>query len=91
MPGGGVAGAIHRAAAPSLAEECRPLAPIRPGECAISGGYGLPHPWVTHCLEPVFAVLEPALGAVIEAAPHLQRVKRLRFVLFGSRAADPPR
>jgi hypothetical protein len=33
-------------------------------------------------------VLEPALGAVIEAAPHLQRVKRLRFVLFGSRAAD---
>ncbi|MEF8889605.1 MAG: macro domain-containing protein, partial [Desulfohalobiaceae bacterium] len=39
MPGGGVAGAIHRAAGPGLAEECRPLAPISPGEAVITGAH----------------------------------------------------
>lgn len=42
--GGGVAGAIHRAAGPGLAEECAPLAPIGPGECVITGGHRLPQP-----------------------------------------------
>ena len=60
MPGGGVAGAIHRAAGPGLAEECRPLAPIRPGECVITSGHGLPNPWVLHCLGPVYGVDEPS-------------------------------
>lgn len=54
MPGGGVAGAIHRAAGPGLAEECRPLAPIRPGQAVITGGHGLPNPYVIHCLGPVY-------------------------------------
>lgn len=60
MPGGGVAGAIHRAAGPGLAEECRPLAPIRPGECVITSGHRLPNPWVLHCLGPVHGRDEPA-------------------------------
>ncbi|WP_129664561.1 macro domain-containing protein [Phytoactinopolyspora endophytica] len=60
MPGGGVAGAIHRAAGPSLAEECRPFAPIQPGQCVITGGHGLPNPHVLHCLGPVYGVDEPA-------------------------------
>lgn len=60
--GGGVAGAIHRAAGPGLADECRPLAPIRPGECVITGGHGLPNPWVLHCLGPVYGIDEPAEG-----------------------------
>lgn len=60
MPGGGVAGAIHRAAGPGLAAECRPLAPIRPGQAVITAGHGLPNRWVIHCLGPVYGRDEPA-------------------------------
>lgn len=60
MPGGGVAGAIHRAAGPQLAEACRPLAPIRPGQAVITPGFGLPNRWIIHCLGPVYGRDEPA-------------------------------
>lgn len=53
-PGGGVAGAIHRAAGPGLAEECRPLAPIAPAQAVITGGHSLPNRYVIHCLGPVY-------------------------------------
>jgi O-acetyl-ADP-ribose deacetylase (regulator of RNase III) len=52
--GGGVAGAIHRAAGPGLEEEARPLAPISPGEAVITGGHGLPNRYVIHALGPVY-------------------------------------
>ncbi|MFN2381809.1 MAG: macro domain-containing protein, partial [Guyparkeria sp.] len=58
-PGGGVAGAIHRAAGPGLARECAPLAPIRPGEAVITGGHDLPNPHVIHCLGPIYGIDEP--------------------------------
>jgi O-acetyl-ADP-ribose deacetylase (regulator of RNase III) len=58
--GGGVAGAIHRAAGPGLEEECRPLAPISPGEAVITGGHALPNRYVIHCLGPVYGRDEPA-------------------------------
>lgn len=54
MPGSGVAGAIHSAAGPGLAEECRELAPIGPGEAVISGAHDLPNRRVIHCLGPVY-------------------------------------
>ncbi|WP_372590902.1 macro domain-containing protein [Guyparkeria sp.] len=59
-PGGGVAGAIHRAAGPELARECAPLAPIRPGDAVITRGHDLPNAHVIHCLGPVYGVDEPA-------------------------------
>lgn len=59
-PGGGVAGAIHRAAGPGLAEECAALAPIRPGQSVMTGGHGLPNPHVIHCLGPVYGSDEPS-------------------------------
>src|SRR5690606_5032157 len=59
QPGGGVAGAIHRAAGPGLAEECRPLAPIRPGEAVLTSGHRLPNRDVIHCLGPVYGVDRP--------------------------------
>jgi len=57
--GGGVAGAIHRAAGPGLEEEGRALAPIRPGEAVITGGHLLPNRYVIHCLGPVYGVDKP--------------------------------
>jgi O-acetyl-ADP-ribose deacetylase len=58
-PGGGVAGAIHRAAGPGLAEEARPLGPIEPGEAVITGGHGLPNRYVIHALGPVYGQDRP--------------------------------
>jgi O-acetyl-ADP-ribose deacetylase (regulator of RNase III) len=52
--GGGVAGAIHRAAGPGLEREARSLAPIRPGQAVITGGHDLPNRYVIHALGPVY-------------------------------------
>jgi O-acetyl-ADP-ribose deacetylase (regulator of RNase III) len=57
--GGGVAGAIHRAAGPQLEREARPLAPIRPGEVVITGGHDLPNRYVIHTLGPVYGQDRP--------------------------------
>lgn len=57
--GGGVAGAIHRAAGPGLEQESRKLAPIRPGEAVITGGHNLPNKYVIHCLGPVYGQDKP--------------------------------
>jgi len=60
QPGGGVAGAIHAAAGPALADACRPLAPIRCGEAVITAGFDLPNRHVIHCLGPVYGRDEPS-------------------------------
>lgn len=52
--GGGVAGALHRAAGPELERACRPLAPIAPGQAVITEAFGLPNRHVIHCLGPVY-------------------------------------
>jgi O-acetyl-ADP-ribose deacetylase (regulator of RNase III) len=57
--GGGVAGAIHSAAGPGLEEECRPLAPISPGEAVITGGHELSNDYVIHALGPVYGQDRP--------------------------------
>jgi O-acetyl-ADP-ribose deacetylase len=124
--GGGVAGALHRAAGPGLEAECRPLAPIRPGEAVITSAHDLPNRRVIHCLGPVYGSDKPsdvllascyrnalrlaeehslesvafpaistgafgypadeaariALRTVLDEAPRLRTVKRVRFVLF---------
>ncbi len=59
LPGGGVAGAIHRAAGPGLERECRPLAPIRPGQAVITGAHNLPNDRVIHVLGPVYGRDKP--------------------------------
>lgn len=57
--GGGVAGAIHRAAGPGLDDECRAYAPISPGEAVITGAHELPNRHVIHCLGPVYGHDQP--------------------------------
>lgn len=52
--GGGVAGALHSAAGPELYRECRPLAPISPGQAVITSAGNLPNNYVIHCLGPVY-------------------------------------
>lgn len=54
-PGGGVAGAIHRAAGPGLYEECKSLAPIRTGSAVLTKGHKLGVRWCIHTLGPVYA------------------------------------
>lgn len=60
LKGGGVAGAIHRAAGPGLEEECRPLAPIAPGQAVITSGQNMPNRHIIHCLGPVYGRDNPS-------------------------------
>ncbi|MCX7941162.1 MAG: macro domain-containing protein [Endomicrobia bacterium] len=58
-PGGGVAGAIHRAAGPELEKECSKYAPIKVGEAVITKAYNLPNKYVIHCLGPRYGIDKP--------------------------------
>jgi O-acetyl-ADP-ribose deacetylase (regulator of RNase III) len=85
MPGGGVAGVIHRAAGPKLAEECRHLAPIEPGQAVISGGHNLPNKYVIHCLGPVYGKDKPEnllLADCYKNALRLADEKEIESVAF---------
>jgi len=65
--GGGVDGAVHRAAGPELLAACRPLAPCPAGSAVVTAAYGLaPVRWVVHAVGPVYG--GPRDAAVLASA-----------------------
>jgi O-acetyl-ADP-ribose deacetylase (regulator of RNase III) len=85
MPGGGVAGAIHAKAGPGLAEECKPLAPIKTGEAVITAAHDLPNKHVIHCLGPVYGIDRPGaklLASCYRSALNLAESNGLKSIAF---------
>ena len=83
--GGGVAGAIHRAAGPGLEEEARQFAPIQPGEAVVTGAHQLPNRFVIHCLGPVYGVDKPEAKLLADCYRNAIRIaeqKRLDSIAF---------
>lgn len=85
--GGGVAGAIHKAAGPQLYEECKALAPINPGEAVITKAYNLPNKYVIHCLGPVYGRDKPEnelLANCYKNALRLAEENKISSIAFPS-------
>src|SRR5512138_3914661 len=86
LGGGGVDGAIHRAAGPGLLEECRALGGARTGEAKITGGHALPARYVIHAVGPVWhgggAGEDEALARCYRNAMALAAANGCRSIAF---------
>jgi O-acetyl-ADP-ribose deacetylase (regulator of RNase III) len=86
--GGGVDGAIHRAAGPELLAECRTLGRCPPGQARLTGGYRLPARHVIHAVGPVWQggghAEEAVLARCYKSVFALVEQHGLRSVAFPS-------
>ena len=98
LGGGGVDGAIHRAAGPELLEACRRINGCPTGEARITPGFRLPAKWVTHTVGPVWrgggrgeaTLLESAYSNSLELA-LAHDVKTIAFPAISTGAYGFPK
>ena len=86
LGGGGVDGAIHRAAGPELLAECRTLGGCPPGQSRLTRGYRLPAAWVIHTVGPIWrgggAGEDETLASCYRTALTLAAERRLATMAF---------
>jgi O-acetyl-ADP-ribose deacetylase (regulator of RNase III) len=96
--GGGVDGAIHRAAGPALLEECKRHGRLPTGDAILTRGYELPASWIIHTVGPIWhggnddtSLLERAYESVFRVAREQGEIRTIAFPAISTGAYGYPK